>query len=36
MEVAEMIDYDKKLIRNGTAEFLTSTARSGEQSIEVR
>jgi hypothetical protein len=31
-----MIDHDKKLIRNGTAEFVTPTACSGEQSIEVR
>ena len=31
-----MSDNDKKLIRNGTAEFLIFTAQAGEQSIEAR
>lgn len=31
-----MSDENKKLIRNSTAEFLTFTAQSGEQSIEAR
>jgi hypothetical protein len=31
-----MMDDDKKLIRNSTAEFLIFTAQAGEQSIEAR
>jgi len=31
-----MMDHDKKLIRNSTAEFLIFTAQAGEKSIEAR
>ena len=31
-----MTGHDKKLIRNGTAEFLIFTGQAGDQSIEAR